>query len=134
MLVGIDPDLSKSGVAVNTNGKIEYTTMEFYDLTEWLEKEASAIKCVYLEAGWLNKSIHHFAQNKKIAGNIGAKVGANHTIGQLIHKYLERKKIKCVLVRPTTSKFKAEQFKKFTKIETRTNQEERDAVLLIWGR
>lgn len=134
MIIGIDPDVDKSGFAKLEAGGIEYTTLSFFDLTEWLRKQAENIKCVYLEAGWLNKSIHHFAKNKAIAGNIGTKVGANHTIGKLLHEYMLRINVKCVLVRPTKSKLNAEQFKKLTKIETRTNQETRDAVMLVWGR
>lgn len=135
MIVGIDPDIDKSGVAVlHDTKRIEYSVLSFVDLAGFVKMNAKIIKCVYLEAGWLNKSIHHFAKNKSIAGRIGKNVGQNHAAGQLLKQVIEAEGVKVILVKPTKSKLDAEQFKRLTKIETRTNQEQRDAVMLIWGR
>ena len=41
--------------------------------------------------------------------------------------------IEFIQVRPTKSKSSSDYFKKITRYTKRTNQEQRDACLLIWG-
>jgi hypothetical protein len=45
----------------------------------------------------------------------------------------EHLKIEFIQVRPTKTKTKSDYFKKITGYSKRTNQEQRDACLLIWG-
>jgi hypothetical protein len=137
MIIGIDPDLEKSGVAFFKNGQLTIVTLGFYDLIEKsrLDIEISNYKNHYLiEAGWLNqKASWHTAQNKSVAAAIGRKVGENHAVGKLLAQCLEAMGHEVTLVKPTRSKLDAKQFKAITGYEGRTNQEERDAAMLIWN-
>jgi len=143
--IGIDPDVKKSGYCLIEQNPFDkpvirkLTTLNFWDLIE----EVSAINAyrdesqtsliVFLEAGWMNKTKnYHGASNKAIAGRIGANVGENHAIGKLIAEFLERSEITFKLVRPVSSKWSADLFRKITRFERRTNQEERDAVKACW--
>lgn len=136
ILVAIDPDLEKSGIAVLHDTKqIEYTTLSFVDTMAFIRMNAPIIKCVYLEAGWLNqKSNWHGAKNMSVASRIGKNVGENHATGKLLKQCIEAEGVKVVEVKPTSKKLNAEEFERLTKIKTRTNQEKRDAVMLVFGR
>ena len=55
-IVGIDPDLTKSGVAVGHGGQvIKLWCLSLPELYEYFITNVTDIKKVYLEAGWLNK-------------------------------------------------------------------------------
>lgn len=137
MIIGIDPDLEKSGLAVldqNTQ-RIEYSCLSFVALTDFIKAKKYLIKCVYLEAGWLNaKSSWHGENNLTVASRVGKNVGENHATGKILQQVIEHEGVKVILARPRSKKLNADQFKNLTKIETRTNQETRDAIMLIWGR
>lgn len=136
MILGIDPDLEKSGVAVlrDTN-KIEYSTLNFVETLAFVRMNKSIIKCVYVEAGWLNKKSNwHGASNMSVAARVGKNVGENHATGKLLIECIEAEGLKVVPVKPSTKKLNSEDFERITKIKTRTNQEERDAILLVFGR
>lgn len=137
MIIGIDPDLEKSGIAClyKDSKRIEMSCLNFVGILSFIRMNKPIIDCVYIEAGWFNKkSSYHFSPNMSTAARIGKNVGENHATGKLLAQCIEHEQIKVVLVKPTKSKLNAEQFKKLTKIQTRTNQETRDAAMLIWGR
>ena len=108
--IGIDPDLKASGFCVLVKQPFGtwqiqvIDTIPFFTLIEQIEAEYTASKAtgndltVCIEAGWLNKSIHHFAENKAIAGRIGKNVGHNEAIGELIAEYCERNNINYNLI------------------------------------
>jgi len=116
---------------------------------------------VYIEAGWLNQNVnHHSSAHKKRAKEMGLKkgltgkplenyiinytlkvgqrtssnVGENHATGKIIEQFVQFYAIPYQLIKPTTKKFDADLFKKVTGYTERTNQEQRDALMLIWGR
>jgi len=136
MLIGIDPDITKSGVAVLHDTKqLEMTTLSFVDVMAFIRTNKPIIECVYVEAGWLNKKANwHGASNMSVAAKIGKNVGENHATGKLLVQSIEAEGVKVVTVQPTKAKLNAEQFEKLTKYKGRTNQEVRDAAMLIWGR
>ncbi len=136
MIVGIDPDIDKSGVAVLHDTKaFEMTTLTFTKTLEFVRMNKPIIKCVYVEAGWLNKKSNwHGASNMSVAARVGKNVGENHATGKLLIQCIEAEGIKVIPVQPTKTKLDAEQFEKLTKYKGRTNQEVRDAAMLIWGR
>jgi hypothetical protein len=135
MIVGIDPDIDKSGVAAIVDGALILRNLTFTDLITCIGNDARKIKCMYVEAGWLYKTASwHVATSKSMAANIGMKVGQNQAAGKLMIQFFESWGIKVVLVKPTSSKLDADQFKRLTKYQGRTNQETRDAAMLIWGR
>lgn len=137
MIIGIDPDLDKSGIAClhQDTKHIESTLLNFVDTIKFIKLNQPIITAVYLEAGWLNKkSSWHGAKNSSISARIGKNVGENHAAGKLLQQAIEAESVKVILVRPTAKKLDAESFKSITKIQTRTNQETRDAIMLIYGR
>lgn len=167
ILIGIDPDVDKSGVAyIGINKEMQLNNMTFFELFDYLayaKKVSENILItssiplkVYIEAGWLNKTNWHANKLVKdeiknifsskgfnvqalykliaIVAQIGARTGANHETGRKIAEMCEHLHIDYELVRPTQSKVKADYFKQMTKYQKRTNQEQRDAAMLIWGR
>lgn len=109
---------------------------EFFELFEFLQKHKTEIRLVVIEAGWLNKSVWHGAGGKKasVAARIGNSVGCNHETARKTEEMCKHLKIHYELVRPTLSKLSGEEFKKLTGIQERTNQEQRDALMLVFGR
>lgn len=136
-IIGIDPDIDKSGLAIAKDGKIQdLQCLSFRHLAQFLEVRSGSIKKVYLEAGWLNKkSSWHVAPNAASRERAAYKVGQNHQVGKLIEHYLIELEIPYDLVRPTESKRNHKDFCIFTKWnkEIKTNQEKRDAGMLILG-
>lgn len=144
--IGIDPDLKASGFCVLTKTPFksgwvieELETLPFFQLIKKLEVQkklsqlpgASLLVCI--EGGWLNKSIHHYAANKSIAGRIGKNVGHNEAIGMKFEEWCIENKVPYKLIKPETKKWDAKLFKQVTGSDKRTNQEERDAVRTAWN-
>lgn len=135
IIVGVDPDVDKSGVAINENGKITLHNLRFFELFDELKRMkiyGPPMFCV-VEGGWLNKSNWHKDKKGSAAVNatIGARTGANHETGKKIVEMLKYLKIEHKVVRPTQSKVNARLFKMITRIDKRTNQEQRDSYMLI---
>ncbi len=143
ILIGIDPDLEASGFAVITEDKCERKTLVtnkgMAELIETLiQYHAIGPVMVYIEAGWLNvKSNFRQTRSKTLGESIARKVGENHGVGKIIASVCEYYKIPYELIRPsqhTMSKLKAPEFKKITGYFETTNQDGRDALMLIFGR
>lgn len=135
-IVGIDPDLTASGVAVGRGGKIEsMECLDIFDLTKFFTDNKDLIKKVYLEAGWLNtKTSWHASKNKATAERTAYRVGQNHAVGMLIEQVLKHLEINYVLIKPWETKRNHEQFVKYTGWKGgQTNQEKRDAACLIYA-
>ena len=138
VIVGIDPDLDKSGVAVAVGGVIsKLWCLSLPELYDFFSESRDDIKKVYLEAGWMNKkSSWHPSANKRTAEKTAYNVGLNHATGRLIEDTLKHLGIDYELVRPTQSKRNHDEFCATTKWDKRilTNPEKRDAAMLIVGR
>lgn len=135
LIIGIDPDLDASGVATLKNGQIEkLECLDFPKVIEFIHLQKPLIKKVVIEAGWLNaKSNWHQAKTIQVAAKIGKNVGENHATGKILAQMIEAMGVSVQLVRPTSSKLNAEQFKRLTGFAGMTNPEKRDAGVLIWG-
>lgn len=136
ILIGIDPDTEKSGVAVKSI-ELELYNMSFFELYDFLtnfKKETENIK-VYIECGFLNGGNRHKVSSGSLSLNskIGERIGANHEVAKKICEMCSHLEIEFIQVRPTKSKSSSDYFKKITGYTKRTNQEQRDACLLIWG-
>lgn len=143
MKIGIDPDIDKSGVAVITEkGEVVLYTLPFFSLIDFLKLNQNQIKEVAIECGYLNaKSNFHYRGAKTgISAKIGALVGANHQISRLLVQYCQHNHINHREVKPLKKHWKGANGKithnELTKIvkydlPKRTNQEQRDALLLI---
>ena len=139
VLIGIDPDIDKSGVAYyfRRTKELNLYNFRFFELYEDLKnaKEIYEDFKVIVEAGWLNNKSnwHNEKSGVRIAARIGKNTGSNHEAGRKIVEMLEYLGISYELRRPFTSKINSESFKKITKYSGRTNQETRDAAMLIYG-
>lgn len=143
--IGIDGDVDKSGYCLirhqpfDKQEIIELGTKPFFDVLKAIsdtmdkcEAEGDSL-LVCIEAGWQNKTnSYHAAPSKAVAATIGAKVGANHTIGKKIVEYCELNKIPYKLMRPQSKKWDASLFKKITGYDKRSNEEMRDSVRAAW--
>jgi hypothetical protein len=138
ILIGIDPDVEKSGFARIEGNQLKLDNLSFFDLYEELKfyKELEVKPVVYVECGFLNKSNFHKKAGMSAALNakIGERTGANFETAKKIVEMCEYLKMPYVKIQPKASKITNDYFKKITGIDTRTNQEQRDAMMLIWGR
>lgn len=155
MVIGIDPDVDKSGCACLdvANRTIETATLAFPQLLDYLQfakriAEASGnAYVVVIEAGWLNKSNWHILprDTKAAAAAKGNAAGRNHEVGRKIAEMCQRWQIPYELVKPLPlhagganlwqgkdGKITQEELAAFTGVTGRTNQEGRDAALLAW--
>ena len=141
--LGIDPDVTKSGVAFyeSKTNKLELANLSFFQLFDYLNfvkeaKQENQTLKVIIEAGWLNKSNWHAVKggNSSINAQIGQRTGANHEVGKKIAEMCNYLGLTYELVKPTKSKVNAEFFKKVTGVIGRTNQEQRDAGMLVYDR
>jgi hypothetical protein len=140
IFIGIDPDTDKNGVAMKVNKEFLLYNFDFFSLYELLKnlKENqrffdSEIK-VYVECGFLNKGNRHKQVDKSLEfnGKISERVGANHEIAKKICEMCDSLNLDYEQVRPTRSKINSIDFKELTGYEKRSNQEQRDALMLIW--
>lgn len=132
--IGIDPDIDKSGIAVwnKADRSLKLFTLSFFDVLFLLDTHQPHCSII-IEAGWLNKlSTWHAAQGRA-SERIAKNVGENHAIGKLLKQYCSRNRYRYELKQPKRSKVNAEQFAKMTGITERTNQEKRDAAMLVYG-
>lgn len=146
--IGIDPDVEKSGVAVflrdnekrrgvPIKGQLELANMGFFELYEYLHKckknskNANSFR-VYVECGFLNRSNWHKNNGSNaVNAQIGQRTGANHEVAKKICEMCDYLGLDYEKVKPTNSKVKHDSFKKLTGVIRRTNQEQRDAAMLL---
>ncbi|MEW7862728.1 hypothetical protein [Acinetobacter baumannii] len=135
IIIGIDPDLEKSGVAILGND-LQLKNLTFPETVELFRNEQDSIKKVVIEAGWENKKANlrvGGGHSRQVNEQIARRVGMNHATGILLAEIAQALGLAVLLVKPTKSKLNAEQFNKITGWQGRTNQEQRDAGMLIWG-
>lgn len=142
--ISIDPDVSKSGVAIYEGKELIYLQcLDFYTLLRMLEAHRPVM--VLVEAGWLNKSNFHLSYADKrgkktnlsaaAAAQAGERVGRNFQTGILIAEFCEGVGIPCRLIKPVVRnlwKDDAAMFSKITGWKGRTNPEMRDAAMIGW--
>ena len=97
---------------------------------------------IIIEGGWLNESNWHVrgkSMTPARAAAIGRSVGMNHQTGILIAQMCESLNLPYEVVKPLPKHWKgkdgkitAEELAYFTGYTKRTNQDERDAILLAW--
>lgn len=138
--IGIDPDIKASGFALyNIQEKdLELVTnYSFFDLLKEFDKLKDKISLVRIEAGWLNKKSNFHnkpGQTKEAGEKIASYVGANAETGKKIAEMCKSLNIPYELVKPLGTKdIDGKLFKQITKYSKRTNQDSRDAAMLVWG-
>ena len=130
--IGVDPDIDKNGVAVydTQDNSLELSNLSFWDLIEEIESYLVPITVIIESGHLISKSNWHGAKTKSTAAKIGKNVGANHQVGRLLIEYCEHNGIKYKAVEPK-GKIKAKIFNHIWRISKRTNQEQRDAAMLL---
>jgi hypothetical protein len=151
--IGIDPDTQKSGVCFYDSSVkiVKMYSMSFFELFDMLTDvhwtmvgmdkyintalgDYNGNFKVIIEAGWLNtKSNWHSNESAGISSRIGAKTGANHETGKKIVEMMEYLNVPYELVKPQSKKVDSKFFYKLTGIK-KSNQDARDAVMLVYGR
>lgn len=143
LVIGIDPDVSKSGVACINKKSKEFLlkTLTFFELFEFLKSQQEFIKEVRIEASWLIKKTnwHKNHQGTGVASRVGSNTGANHETGRKIIEMCEFLDIPFVQVKPLKKHWKGpdgkithgEISKMISEFPKKSNQEQRDALLLI---
>lgn len=151
IIIGVDPDLSKSGVAfLNTSTReIVLQTLSFPDLVQYAIKQQYHCNTfdkkliVIVEAGWLNESNWHVKRgdSARLIAAKGKSVGMNQATGKLIVEMLSHNGIDVREVRPLKKCWKGpdgkithDELAYFVPgLPKRTNQEQRDSLLLGWS-
>jgi hypothetical protein len=158
IIIAIDPDVEASGLAIidctYKPPTIDYTHLPIPELIDFileLHHRATATDTplkVYVEAGWINKTNWHLVtrDNNLTAAAKGRQAGRNHQVGLDICAFLAHYKIPYAEVAPLRKCWRGKD-RKITheELETvvswvisggmprrRSNQEERDALLLAW--
>lgn len=138
LLIGIDPDVDKSGVAFKNGNEYTLENLTFFELFDFLKfyKEREEKPIVYVEKGSLNKSNWHAKQGYSAAFNskIGENTGRNFETANKIIEMCQYLNLKVLEIKPKSKKIDSDTFKKLTGFTKRTNQEQRDAFMLIFGR
>lgn len=159
IIIGIDPDVYASGLGIiNTTSTagltVDYMTLPLPKLVEQLAEAytypyptACPVR-IFIEAGWLNKGNWHLNphDSKKLAAAKGRQAGRNHQLGLDLCALLDHRGIPHTEVLPLIKCWKGKD-RKITHEEldtivrwvngtglprSRSNQEERDALLLAW--
>lgn len=143
-VIGIDPDVTKSGVAtidVNTR-QMSISTLTFPKVVEvLLALKDTQDTLIVIEAGWLIKTNWHirYEDNRRTAAAKGNTVGRNHEVGRKMVELCDAWNIPHIEIKPLPKKWRGpdhkitqEEFQMITKCTQRTNQEGRDAGLIAW--
>lgn len=142
----IDPDTHKSGIAIFNDGSdvVKCESLTFPDLVDMITS-CEGEKSVVIEAGWANESYFHLSpsDSRMVIAKKGYNVGENHRTGKLIVEYLKAHGVRVDEVKPLRKLWRGRDRKithdeltihakqhGFTLSKNRTNQDERDAVLL----
>ncbi|MDR1122042.1 MAG: hypothetical protein LBM08_14145 [Dysgonamonadaceae bacterium] len=138
LIIGIDPDLERSGVAIwIASGKIfDLRNLSFWQLFDFMRAHADRIRVVRVEAGWLNKksNFHSRAGQTKTEGEaIARNVGENHAIAKIICQMCVYLQLQYEEVQQKAHKLDRDTFRVITGYKGRTNQETRDAAMLVYG-
>ncbi len=138
LVIGIDPDCELSGFAIWDIKKqeLDVKKLSFFDIFDMLSLLLNRIALVRIEAGWLNKKSNfhsHSKQSKAVGEKIAKSVGRNHEAGLKFVEMCKYLGIPYEEVKPLGTKgIDQEMFKKITKFTKRTNEDMRDAGMLVF--
>ena len=143
IVIGIDPDVTASGVAVVTGERCMLYSLNFGELVSFLQVWRDRDPFVVVEAGWLNqKASWHCSPHEpnNVSAKKGLAVGRNQQIGHdivdicrvynlRVHEQIPLRKC----WKGKDGKITHEELTQFIQLDKkRSNQEERDAALLAW--
>lgn len=130
-IIGIDPDVNKSGVCLLTDGSIEWLgNMHLWELFGYILNTENLL--IIIEAGWLSKEGKELKNKSYHSGGKGSSydVGRNSEIGRQIVKFCEAHKVNYKTYPPKGySSVDHNLFVKITSYTGRTNEDNRVAAL-----
>lgn len=146
-VVGVDPDLHKSGLAIWSNTKkcwLFHGSVPNEDLPETIAKYCSSENTnVYVEAGWMNKKANFRGGSYMVAQAKARNVGENAGAGKMLIRMIEKLGFEVWPVRPLSkangilktiqgswTEYGREFIKRASGIN-RMNDDVRDAVYLV---
>lgn len=150
IIIGIDPDSKKSGVAIlHMPDKVIHTEkMTFAEVLDLLmeakedDSRPDMNVRIIIEGGWLNSSNWHTAgryMTANVAAEIGRRTGMNHQTGILISELCQSFGLDAKIVKPLKKiwrgrdgKITQQEAERFMGKLPRMNQDQRDALLLAW--
>ncbi len=136
LVVGIDPDLKKSGVAVVSEGKlITLDNLKLLDLIEFISEHKHCAHFVVEDVNHDKATYIRPGTNKNVMMNISQKVGMVKAIGTLLEEILTDLGAEFTSMKPLRGSVKkakkdAELFNRITGWVGKSNQDKRDAALL----
>ncbi len=136
MVIGIDPDLEKSGIATVIDGKlITLDTMGFFELTDFILEHKHVAHFIVEDVEHDKTTYHRPGANQAAMRKIAQNVGQVKAIGRLLGVYLSDCDAQFTLIKPLKGRVKkakkdAEYFNEITGWKGRSNQDKRDAALL----
>ncbi len=101
IIIGIDPDLEKSGVAILGND-LQLKNLTFPETVELFRNEQDSIKKVVIEAGWENKKANFRVgggHSRQVNEQIARRVGMNHATGILLAEIAQALGLAVLLVK-----------------------------------
>lgn len=139
-IFAIDADTEKSGFAIldSENRKLHQVgKLPFFPLLELMHKYRENTLFV-IERNWDTTKNFHYAQSTAVACKIANNTGRNQQTAILLAEYAENRKLQYYLQKPllrgwVNGKISQQELKKVFDgydIPVRTNQDERDAILL----
>lgn len=146
-VIGIDPDCESSGIAYITNNVATCEVLPFPELIDKLLSFKGEDVKIFIEGGWLISANWHIKKghNRNQAGAIGNAVGRNHETGRKICEMLDHHNMQYFVRKPLIKRWQGQDGKITHKElvayldsggvmlqKKRTNQEERDALLLAF--
>lgn len=143
-IIGIDPDIEKSGLAVLDTKLKSFemlTCLNFPFLIERICTYDINSVTVVVEAGWkVSTNFHVFKNhNPKTAAEIGNRTGRNHAVAILISEVLRHRGYHVIDAHPLKKCWKGRdgkissfEFNSITGFSKRSNQEMRDSGLIAW--
>ena len=150
VIIGIDPDVEKSGFATleTSTGKVWCAAYDFPTMYGSIMAHAEDASIngksitVVIEAGWKNATNWHVSTKDTpwLAAKKGLAVGRNQQVGKILSELLRAEGIDVVEKIPlrkywrgTDKKISHDEIVRLMNLQTkRTNQEMRDAALLAW--
>ena len=149
IIIAIDPDVEKSGVALLDveKRKLKVASFPFPDLIDYFShiKREYEIKhkCLIavVEAGWLNNSNWHIGprDTRAIAAAKGNATGRNQETGRKIIEMARHIGLNVEEIKPLRKYWKGkdgkitpQELQSFTGFKGRSNQDGRDAALIAW--
>lgn len=136
-VIGIDPDLSKSGVALVVGGKLlELSALPFPQLLELARTEQSGTVFVVEDVEHDKTTYHRARTNARQHARIAQNVGQVKGVARVLVECLEHMGCKVVQMKPLTGAVKSRAksdaafFNQITGWQKRSNADMRDAAML----